>query len=120
MTGQNVMEVDVWLRGTNEAQTQRLDKVPGSPAGWSDGDVRVLLVEMLLALERARNPGGVPPSVSLRGFSWIVSPNEHGVLVHLEMQTGAVSAGPFDIGEKWLTEMIARVMAIGDTSGVVH
>ena len=51
---------------------------------------------MLLALEREKNPGGDAPPVTLRGFSWIVSPYESGgVIVHLEMQMGTASAGPF-------------------------
>jgi hypothetical protein len=56
----------------------------------------------------------------LRGFSWIVSPEEHGVLVHLEVQTGTVSAGPFEIDESKLTEMIARVMGGPKPSTLIH
>ncbi len=120
MDHRNVMEVDVWVRGTNEATTQPLVNVPSESATWTDGDVRALLVEMLLALERARNPGGEPPSVTLRGFSWIVSSASEGVLVHLEMQTGAASAGPFAIAEHRLTEMIGRVMSGSTASPSVH
>jgi hypothetical protein len=32
------------------------------------------------------------------------------LLLHLEMQSGTVSSGPFKIDEARLTEMIARVM----------
>ena len=56
----------------------------------------------------------------MRGFSWIVSPEEHGVLVHLEMQMGTASAGPFDIDEARLTEMISRVMGGPKPSTLVH
>ena len=49
--------------------------------------------------------------VTLRGFSWIVSPDAGGVLVHLEMQSGTASAGPFAIDETRLSGMIARVVA---------
>ena len=76
--------------------------------------MRALLVKMLLALESQRNPGGEPPPVTLRGFSWIVSPAEGGVLVHLEMVMGTASAGPFAIDERRLTDMIARVLAQPD------
>ena len=120
MPEQNVMEVDVWVRGTNEATTQLLPNVSSQPATWTDGDVRTLLVEMLLALERARNPSGETPTVTLRGFSWIVSANAEGVLVHLEMQSGAASAGPFAIAEPRLTEMIGRVMNGSTASQSVH
>ncbi len=120
MPQQSVMEVDVWVRGTNEATTQSLPNVSSETATWTDGDVRTLLVEMLLALERARNPGGETPTVTLRGFSWIVSSSAEGVLVHLEMQSGAASAGPFAIAELRLTEMIGRVMTGSSTSTSVH
>ena len=120
MDHRNVMEVDVWVRGTNEATTQPLVNVSSESATWTDGDVRTLLVEMLLALERARNPGGETPIVTLRGFSWIVSSATEGVLVHLELQSGAASAGPFAIAEQRLTEMIGRVMGAPASSSTVH
>ena len=57
----------------------------------------------------------------MRGFSWIVSPDEgNGVLVHVEMQLGTVSAGPFTIDEHRLTEMISRVIGGPKVSTLVH
>lgn len=114
------MDVDVWVRGTNHAQTQPLRGVPDNAASWSEDDVRSLLTEMLLALERAQNPGGEPPPVVLRGFSWIVSSEAAGALVHLEMRMGTASAGPFAIDEPTLTRMIARVIDAPVTSPTVH
>ncbi len=114
------MDVDIWVRGHQDAITRRIEGVPENPSEWGDGDVRSLLEQMLLALERAKNPGGDAPAISLRGFSWIVSPAEHGVIVHLEMQMGTASAGPFDIDEALLTEMIARVMGGPKPSMLVH
>ena len=104
------MDVDVWLRSTGQARTEPLRGVPGNAALWTDEDVRTLLTEMLLARERAQNPGGEPPLVALRGFSWIVSPDTGGVLVHLEMRMGTASAGPFAMEPAALTAMIARVI----------
>ena len=115
-----MIDVDVWVRGRQDAITRRIDGVPEDAAAWTDEDVKALLEQMLLALERAKNPGGEAPEISLRGFSWIVSPEEHGVLVHLEMQLGTASAGPFDIDEARLTEMIARVMGGPKPSRLVH
>jgi hypothetical protein len=115
-----MIDVDVWVRGHQDATTRRIDGVPEDAAAWTDEDVKALLEQMLLALERAKNPGGDAPEISLRGFSWIVSPEEHGVLVHLEMQMGTVSGGPFDIDEARLTEMIARVMGGPKPSRLVH
>src|SRR5687768_1414998 len=114
------MEVDVWVRGQQDATTRTIEGVPANAADWTDGDVRMLLEQMLLALEKAKNPAGEAPPVSLRGFSWIVSREENGVLIHLEMQLGTVSAGPFDIDEARLTEMIARVMGGPKPSTLVH
>lgn len=113
-------EVDVWVRGTPDAVTETVSGVPADAAVWTDGDVRTLLEQMLKAVNRAKNPGGEPPAVTLRGFSWIVSPDADGVLVHLELQTGTASAGPFAIGETRLTEMIARVIDGPPASARVH
>ena len=108
------IEVDVWVRGTEHAHTRLIDSVPSNAAAWSDVDVHRLLSEMLLALEREKNPGGDTPPITLRGFSWIVSPDEsRGVIVHLEMQMGTASAGPFAIDQERLSAMIERVMQQG-------
>jgi len=115
-----MIDVDVWVRGQQDAMTRRIEGVPEDAALWSDEDVKSLLEQMLLALERVKNPAGDLPQVSLRGFSWIVSPEENGVLIHLEMQLGTASAGPFAIDETRLTEMIARVMGGPRPSSLVH
>ena len=114
------MDVDVWVRGQQDAMTRKIDGVPEDAAMWTDGDVRSLLEQMLLALEKAKNPGGDAPPISLRGFSWIVSPEAQGVLIHLEMQLGTVSAGPFAIDDARLTDMIARVMGGPPVSNLIH
>ena len=114
------MDVDVWVRGQQDARTQPIEGIPEDAQSWTDADVRSLLEQMLLALERAKNPGGDAPPISLRGFSWIVSPEARGVLIHLEMQMGTASAGPFAIDEARLTEMIARVMGGPKPSVMVH
>jgi hypothetical protein len=113
-------DVEIWLRGNNHAATERVT-VAADPNAWTDADVRALLTEMLLAIERQKNPGGDPPPVRLTGFNWIVNPDSTGVLVHLEMQMGTASAGPFAIDEARLTGMITRALAAPDTpSPVVH
>jgi hypothetical protein len=115
-----VMEVDIWVRGQQDATTRKIEGVPEDASGWTDADVRSLLEQMLLAIEKAKNPSGDAPPVSLRGFSWIVSPEDNGVLVHVEMQLGTASAGPFAIDEARLTEMISRVMGGPKPSRLVH
>ena len=115
------VEVDVWVRGRLYAQTHHINELTSDAQHWDDGEVRVLLSEMLRALEREKNPGGERPAVTLRGFSWIVSPYETGgVVVHLEMQMGTASAGPLAIDCGRLTEIIERVMAQPDTALTVH
>ena len=115
-----MIDVDVWIRGRQDATTARIGGVPDDAKTWGEGDVRTLLEEMLAAVQRVNDPAGDPPAVSLRGFSWIVSPLEKGVLVHLEMQLGTASAGPFAIDETRLTDMISRVMGGAKTSTLVH
>jgi hypothetical protein len=106
------ISVDVWLRGDNHATTYVINPVGREPGSWTEGDVSAVLVGMLRALERAKNPD-VPADrpVALRGFSWIVNPyDEGGVVIALEMSLGAIVAGPFNIAERDLSEMIHRVM----------
>lgn len=104
------IDVDVWVRGTDVAETAVLAGPTTDPLTWKEADVEELLTNMLLAIERVRNPDGEVPPVTLRGFSWIVSPHPDGMLVHIEMPSGAASAGPFAVDEASLTSLIARVM----------
>ena len=115
-----MIDVDVWVRGRQDAVTEKIAGLDADAASWTDAEVKDLLEGMLLALERTRNPGGIPPEVTLRGFSWIVSPDKGGVLLHLEVQIGTVSAGPFAIDEARLTDMISRVMGGPRVSTLVH
>ncbi len=107
--------VDIWLRGNNHATTETIAPVEREPRAWSDADVTAVLVGMLRALERAKDPAAdADRPVSMRGFSWIVNPFEGGgVVIALELTLGAVVAGPFDIAESELTTRIERVMAAG-------
>ena len=106
------ISVDVWLRGQNHATTCVINPVRREPGNWTEDDVRAVLVGMLRALERAKNPDA--PSdrpVALRGFSWIVNPYEEGgVVIGLELSLGAIVAGPFNIAERDLSAMIQKVM----------
>jgi hypothetical protein len=113
------ISVDIWLRGENHATTHVINPVGREPGSWTESDVSAVLVGMLRALERAKNPDvPVDRPVALRGFSWIVNPyDEGGVVIALEMSLGAIVAGPFNIAERDLTAMIQKVMvAEGKTS----
>jgi hypothetical protein len=115
-----MIDVDVWVRGRQDASSASVTGVGSDAEAWGDRDVKKLLEGMLLALQRISDPKAEPPAVTLRGFSWIVSPSPEGVLVHLEMQLGTVSAGPFVIGEQRLTDMISRVIGGPKVSTLVH
>ena len=107
--------VDIWLRGDNHATTEMIAPVEREPRAWTDGDVAEVLIGMLRAIDRAKNPHAASDRpVGLRGFSWIVNPFESGgVVIALEMTLGAVVAGPFDVSESVLSGMIQRVMDAG-------
>jgi hypothetical protein len=104
--------VEIWLRGDNHASTEEIAPVSTAPAEWSDRDVAQVLIGMLRALERAKNPEVDPHRpIALRGFSWIVSPFENGgVVIALELTLGAIVGGPFEIPERDLSAKIERVM----------
>jgi hypothetical protein len=116
------IEVDVWVRGTHHAATRTISSITRQPESWTDADVRQLLSEMLLALEREKNPGGDAPEVTLRGFSWIVTADGRsgGVLLHLEMQMGTASAGPFAIDQARLTDMVREIVSHASGTTSIH
>ena len=70
-----------------------------------------MLVGMLRALDRAKNPQGTERAAG--GAAWLQldrqSVRDGGVVIALELSLGAVVAGPFDIAERELSSMIARV-----------
>jgi hypothetical protein len=105
------VQVDIWLRGTDVATTETIEGIAREPAAWLDDDVRVVLEEMLHAMDRVKNPGQAKRVAALRGFSWIVNPFENGVLLAIEMTLGAAVAGPFAIEKTALEAMITRVLA---------
>jgi hypothetical protein len=104
--------VDVWLRGTDFAKTATIDRVTALPSAWRDDDVRLVLEEMLRAMNRFKNPGEIEREIALRGLSWIVNPYEDGgVVIAIEISLGAAVAGPFEIDKTALEAMIGRVLA---------
>jgi hypothetical protein len=106
------VQVDVWLRGENNATTQKIDGVPPDPRAWTDDDVRQLIEGMLLAMHRMKHPEQQERPVSLRGLSWIVNPfDAGGVVIAIEITMGAVIAGPFDIEQAALEAVMKRVLA---------
>jgi hypothetical protein len=67
---------------------------------------------MLRAMDRRKRPGESDREIALRGLSWIVNPYEEGgVVIAIEIPTGAAVAGPFEIDKHALEGMITRVLA---------
>jgi hypothetical protein len=112
--------VDIWIRGTDFATTKQIGAVAHEPDAWTDDDVRAILEGMLHAMDEAKNPGQPKRVATLRGFSWIVTPYEGGVLLSIEMTLGAAVVGPFQIDKTRLEAMITRVLAASAPPTVVH
>ena len=113
------VSVDVWLRGSDVATTEQLDVTIPPAREWTEQDVRVVLEGMLRAMDRRKRPGEADREIALRGLSWIVDPYEAGgVLIAIEITMGAAVSGPFDIDQKALESMIARVLSAGGATTV--
>lgn len=115
-----MIAVDILLRGSEVATTSALEGIARAPQEWTDDDVRRVLEGMLRAMHRLKHPGEEDRPIALRGVSWIVNPYEDGgVVVAIEITLGAAIAGPFDIEQRALEAMIARVMAT-PPSATIH
>jgi hypothetical protein len=114
-------DIEIVLRDRDTAIAERLHHDGSNPSDWTELDVDSILKSMLLAIDRAKNPASIERHVALRGFSWIVEPTEGGVVIALEIPTGAAVAGPFDIPQQRLDTLITRAIATaGPKRPVVH
>ena len=113
-------DVEIVLREQNTATTVRLEHGI-EPAAWGELDVEVILKQILLAIDRTKNPGAASRYVALRGFSWIVEPVGDRVVIAIEIPMGAAVAGPFAIDGPRLDSLIRRVLAAAAPPGpTVH
>src|SRR5260370_16597167 len=86
--------------------------VAGETRAWSDDDVRAVLEAMLRAMDCSKSPDQPDRQISLRGLSWIVNPYEEGgVVIAIEITTGAAVAGPFAIYTTAPQAMIGRLLS---------
>ena len=114
-------DIEIVLRDRDTAIAQRLEHDGNDASEWTELDVHDVLKSMLVAIDRAKNPGASERYVALRGFSWIVEPANGGVVIALEIPTGAAVAGPFDIPQRRLDALITRALAAArPKSPVVH
>ena len=113
-------DVEIVLRERDYATTERLEHGI-DPVAWREPDVETVLKNILLAIDRAKHPGGGGRVVALRGFSWIVEPMGEEVVIAIEIPMGAAVAGPFAIEQQRLDAMIRRVIAAAARPGpTVH
>ena len=115
--------VDVWLRGTDVAQTTSFDGPARPPGEWTNEDVRLVISELLRAMHRQKHPDADEGTIALRGLSWIVNPYEEGgVVIAIEITLGAAIAGPFAVDQAALEALITQALAPrgAPTSTSVH
>jgi hypothetical protein len=113
-------DVEIVLRETNQAVTTRLEH-GAEPRTWRESDVETVLKQILLAIDRVKNPAEGRRHVALRGFSWIVEPMGDEVVIAIEIPMGAAVAGPFAIPQQQLDALIRRVIAAAAAPGpTVH
>src|ERR1051326_1776312 len=103
-------DVEIVLRERNYATTERIEHGK-EPQAWGELDVETVLKQILLAIDRVKNPKSRAPHVALRGFSWIVEPVGEQVVIAIEIPMGAAVAGPFAIEQRRLDDLIRRVIA---------
>jgi hypothetical protein len=108
--------VEIVLREQNVATTERLEHGT-DPSAWREADVETILKQILLAIDRAKNPGAATRFVALRGFSWIVEPVGAEVVIAIEIPMGAAVAGPFGVDAQRLDGLIRRVIAAAALPG---
>lgn len=112
-------DVEIVLRDRNYAVTEKLTQ-PGEPSQWTEREVETVLKEILLSIDRVKNPHTKDRHVALRGFSWIVEPSDGGVVIAIEIPTGAAVAGPFSIPQEDLDRLINSVLDSGRPKPVIH
>jgi len=114
-------DVEVLLKGTDEVVAETVTYLGPEPSGWTDADVREVLLSILRVFDRVnRKEVAEPGEVSLRGLSWIVTAAAPGVAIAIEIPSGAVAAGPFDLPADELTQMMTRVISSGAHATSVH
>ena len=109
-------DVEIVLRDQNEATIAHLEH-GREAAAWSEADVEIVLKNILLAIDRAKNPKSVTRFVALRGFSWIVEPLGEQAVIAIEIPMGAAVAGPFATEVARLDALIRRVLAAAARPG---
>jgi hypothetical protein len=115
-----IYDVEIVLRERNYAVTERLEHPVSDLAAWTERDVASVLKDILRAIDRVRHPDGGAPHVALRGFSWIVEPTPDGVVIAIEIQSGAAVAGPFRMDQRRLDRLVSSAIAAERPANPAH
>jgi hypothetical protein len=112
--------VEIMLRGNDRVFTESIVH-PGEPGAWTAADLASILKSILVVIDRVQNPSKTEePEVELRGLSWIVHPTAHGVVIALEIHTASAVAGPLNVPQQRLDDLIASAVRAARPAGVVH
>ena len=82
--------VEVLIKGKEDVVEREIDFEGPEAVAWTDEDARRVLELTLRTFDEVQNPDTQDRSVSLRGFSWIVTPVSEGVVIAIEIPSGAV------------------------------
>jgi hypothetical protein len=109
--GMTTVSVEVILKDSEAVRVEQVVMPHGAPGTWGEAAVRDVLIEMLRAIDRVRNPGAPRDRpVSLIGFNWIVEPISDGVMLALLIPTGTAAVGPLAIDQGRLDTLITNVI----------
>jgi len=112
--------VEVLVKGQEHVVEKVVEIDVSEPRAWDDNDVRRVLESILSAFDAVQSPDATDRTVSLRGFSWIVTPVDGGVAIAIEIPSGAVVAGTFEADVDTLTATITRALATVRGQEQVH
>lgn len=112
--------LEIMLRGNDRVFTNAIPH-PVDAGAWTPDDVSSILKEILVAIDRVQNPEKQDePAVSLRGLSWIVQPTPAGAVIAIEIHTASAVAGPVNLSQERLDDLIGRAVRAARPADVVH
>ena len=112
--------VEIMLRGNDRVYTESVVH-PGEPGHWTPADLNSILKDILVVIDRVQNPAKTDkPEVELRGLSWIVHPTTDGVVIALEIHTASAVAGPLNLPQQKLDDLITNAVRTARPADVVH
>jgi hypothetical protein len=112
--------VEIMLRGNDRVFTESVVH-PGEPGTWTPTDIASILKDILVVIDHVQNPSKTEkPEVELRGLSWIVHPTASGPVIALEIHTASAVAGPVNLPQERLDDLITNAVRAARPAGVVH